>query len=391
MIPLMKNTFLNEYETKINLSDFILKSQKLSMGEKCIEFENNFSKHQNCKHSILVNSGASANLIIIQSLLNLGRLKVGDKVGFSTVTWATNVMPIIQLGLIPVPVDCEPSTLNCMSYNLKITNESEKLDAFFITNVLGLSGDLVEIKKYCDDNEIILIEDNCESLGSIVSNEKTGNYGVASSFSFFVAHHLSTIEGGMVCTNDDELSEMLIIVRANGWDRSLSFSQQQKWRNKNNILSEFDAKYSFYDLAYNVRPTEITGFLGLEQLKHLEYNINIRNKNYKKIKEVVDNNDDFIKLDDKHMDFVSSFSMPFICKTPQFREYYIKEFAGAGIEIRPMIAGNMTFQPFFKKYINKKYELKGSDTIHYCGFYCGNYPELLESDLKIIESSLTRK
>lgn len=390
MIPLMKNTFLNEHETKKALAEFILKSQKLSMDVKCSEFEKAFLKEQNSKHAILVNSGASANLIILQALLNLGRLKTGDKVGFSAVTWSTNVMPIIQLGLIPVPVDCEPSTLNSMSNQLEETHMSEKLSAFFITNVLGFSGDLPKIKDYCQSNKIILMEDNCESLGTVVASEKTGNYGVASSFSFFVAHHMSTIEGGMVCTSDDELAEMLVIVRANGWDRSLSAIQQKKWRTNNSIPSEFEAKYAFYDLAYNVRPTEITGFLGVEQLKYLKENIEIRNKNYFTIKKIVQKNDDFVLLDDSHLDFLSSFAFPFVCKTPQIREHYIREFAGAGIELRPMIAGNMVMQPFFKKYISKKYELKGADALHNCGFYCGNYPELTENDLQTIESALIK-
>lgn len=390
MIPLMKSTFLNEHETKKALAEFILQANKLSMDAKCLEFEQKFSVKQQCKHSILVNSGASANLIILQSLLNLGRLKVGDKVGFATVTWSTNVMPIIQLGLIPVPIDCEPNTLNCMSHNVETCNEKEKLNAFFVTNVLGFAGDLNNIKEYCNKNDILLIEDNCESLGTIVNGVKTGNYGVASSFSFFVSHHMSTIEGGMVCTNDDELAEMLIIVRANGWDRSLSAFQQRTLRKKHNIESEFESKYIFYDLAYNVRPTEITGFLGVEQLKYLDENIKKRQENYLFIKEIVKNHEDFIALNDSYIDFLSIFAFPFICKTKELREHYIREFAVAGIELRPMIAGNMANQPFFKKYINKMYDLPGADILHNQGFYCGNYPELTINDLQVIENALLK-
>ncbi len=389
MIPLMKSTFLNELETKKALSEFIIDSNKLSMGDKCLEFEDKFSKKQLSKHSVLVNSGASANLIILQSLLNLGRLKVGDRVGFSAVTWSTNVMPIIQLGLVPVPIDCDPSTLNCMSTNLEDSNNMESIDAFFLTNVLGFAGDMINIKKYCDLNKIILIEDNCESLGTVVSGIKTGNYGVASSFSFFVAHHMSTIEGGMVCTSDDDLAEMLIIVRANGWDRSLSDSQQKKWRTKYSI-NDFESKYTFYDLAYNVRPTEITGFLGIEQLKYLDDNINIRNSNYFRIKDSVSKNDDFILLNENGIDVLSSFAFPFVCKTPELREHYIDKFTDAGVELRPMIAGNMSNQPFFKKYVSESYLLSGADRLHDCGFYCGNYPELTEDDLQTIEMLLKK-
>ncbi|WP_371079300.1 DegT/DnrJ/EryC1/StrS family aminotransferase, partial [Salmonella enterica] len=150
-----------------------------------------------------------------------------------------------------------------MSSNLLERLEQTELNAFFITNVLGFTGDLDKIRDICNERNIILIEDNCESLGTQLPMGKAGNFSLASTFSFFVAHHMSTIEGGMICTDDDELAEMLKIVRANGWDRNLSSKQQLKWRKKYNIQSEFEAKYTFYDLGFNMRPTEITGFLGL--------------------------------------------------------------------------------------------------------------------------------
>ena len=390
MIPLMKNTFINEFETKQQLADFILQSNKLSMDTHCFEFEKQFAAYHNTRHAVLVNSGASANLLVLQALLNLGRLKHGDKVGFSAVTWSTNVMPIIQLGLIPVPVDCSIETLNCMSANLKQCHEKHGLNAFFITNVLGLAGDLDVIEVYCKSNNIILIEDNCESLGSQVNGKLTGNYGVAGTFSFFVAHHMSTVEGGMIVTQDDELAEMLVISRANGWDRNLPALSQKRLRQKHQVASEFDAKYTFYDLAFNVRPTEITGFLGKIQLGYLDDNISKREQNFRKVEKFIANNDDFITLSTHHMSFVSSFSFPFVCKTAGLRDHYIKEFAGAGIEIRPMIAGNMQRQPFFSKYSENSDQLIGADHLHQAAFYCGNYPELTESDLETILSCLIR-
>ena len=390
MIPLMKNTFINEFETKKRLSEFILQSNKLSMDVHCFEFEKQFATYHETKHAILVNSGASANLLLLQALLNLGRLKRGDKVGFSAVTWSTNVMPIIQLGLIPVPVDCNINTLNSMEQDLKKVHEKHNLQAFFITNVLGLAGNLDKIDSYCRTNKIILIEDNCESLGSRVNGKLTGNYGVAGTFSFFVAHHMSTIEGGMLVTEDEELAEMLVISRANGWDRNLSARSQKKLRQKHNVQSEFDAKYTFYDLAYNVRPTEITGFIGKIQLGYLDQNIKQREANYRVIEKMILANEDFVPLDTTHMSFVSNFSFPFVCKTPALRDLYIKEFAGAGIEIRPMIAGNMQLQPFFEKYSDNKDVLEGANHLHTSAFYCGNYPELTSNDIETISSCLIR-
>lgn len=388
MIPLMKNAFLHENETREALADFVRASSKFSMDVKCAEFETRFAKYQGKQYAVLVNSGASANLLLLQAAKNLGKLKDGDKIGFSAVTWSTNTMPIMQLGMIPVPVDCEPETLNSMSHNLLKTIESDDLKAFFITNALGFTGDMKKIREICNEHGILLLEDNCESLGTELTDGKAGNFGLGSTFSFFVAHHMSTIEGGMVCTDDEELAEMLVICRANGWDRNLSAKQQQKWRSKFNIKGQFEAKYSFYDLGFNMRPTEITGFLGVYQMQFLDENIRLRQENFNYIDKFVKNNPDFIPLNRSHIRLLSNFALPMLCKTAKLREHYLGQFSGAGIEIRPIIAGNMAKQPFFQKYVNRSYHLPGADFIHDCGFYCGNYPELTEIDLETISSCL---
>ena len=388
MIPLMKNAFLNEQETKEELAKFIVHAKRLSMDEQCAKFEEEFAAFQGAKEAVLFNSGGSANLAMLQTLKNLYKLKEGDRVGVSSLTWSTNVMPIIQLGLEPVLIDCELTTLNVMSHQLREQLKDTELQAFFITNVLGFAGDLDTIKGICNERNIILIEDNCEALGTELPEGKAGSFGDMASFSFFVAHHMSTIEGGMVCTNDEEFAEMLRIVRANGWDRNLKIKQQHKWRKKYDIRWEFDAKYTFYDLGYNFRPTEITGFLGRYQLQFLKENIAARERNYLALESIVKENSDLITLDRSHIKLLSNFAFPVICKTPAIREKYLAQFSGAGIEIRPMIAGNIQNQPFYRKYVSKLYDLKGADKIHECGFYCGNYPELTESDIQAISSCL---
>jgi CDP-6-deoxy-D-xylo-4-hexulose-3-dehydrase len=257
-----------------------------------------------------------------------------------------------------------------------------------LTNVLGFTGDIDRIKEVCREKNIILIEDNCESLGTILPSGRTGTFGLGASFSFFVAHHMSTIEGGMVCTSDQEFAEMLRIVRANGWDRNLSAQQQHKWRKKFGINSEFEAKYTFYDLGFNVRPTEITGFLGQYQMQFLDENIKCRERNYLRLEKIMMENDDLLVLKHDHITTLSTFAFPVVCKTPALREQYLARFAGAGIEIRPMIAGNMQRQPFYSKYVKDRFDLPGTDFIHDCGFYCGNYPELSETDIETISGCL---
>ena len=304
IIPLMKTAFFNEEETCKRLADFINTIPRLSMGDKCREFEKAFAKYQSRKYCILVNSGGSANFLLLQALKNMGKIKTGDNIAFSSLTWSTNVMPIIQHGMNPIPLDCSISELNVTVDILREAIKKRKISAFFSTNVLGFASDLAAIKELCKESNILFIEDNCESLGTEVNGIKTGNFGLASTFSFFVAHHMSTIEGGAICTDDVELAKILIMSRANGWDRSLSFSQQQELRNKHGIESEFKSKYVFYELAFNFRPTEITGFIGLEQLKYIEEMFKTREKNYLEVAEVMKLNPELKTVNTNHLSFL---------------------------------------------------------------------------------------
>lgn len=391
MIPLMRNAFYNDAKTREKLAGFILSTDLLSMGAKCREFEQAFAVWQGRKHAVLVNSGSSANLILIQALLNLGRLKVGDKVGFSALTWATNVMPLISLGLQPVPIDVDPKTLNVMSYSLLERLKDTHLDALFITNALGMAGDLEAIRAVCEEYDVLLIEDNCESMGTVLEGgTRTGNFGAASTFSLYVAHHMSAIEGGVVCTDDDTLAEMLIMTRAHGWDRNLSPSQQAAWRTEYEV-SEFDAKYTFYDVGYNVRPTEITGFLALNQLDYLDQGINARAALFTRFEAAVGDNHQVLRLQHGHIEMLSAFCYPVICKTPELRTDYMRRFAAAGVEVRPLIAGNFQRQPAYLKYVKELYSLPGANFLHDCGLYCAAYPELEAHEIETIAGCLVEK
>lgn len=386
----MKNAFLNEGETKAALAEFVMRTSKFSMDVECRAFERKFAEFQKRADAVLFNSGGSANLAMLQSLKNLGRLKTGDKVGFSALTWSTNTMPIIQLGLVPVAVDINRNTLNVMSENLGATLSSHELKAFFVTNVLGFAGDLMSVQKLCNERGVIMIEDNCESLGTRLNGYLTGNFGDMASFSFFVAHHMSTIEGGMVVTDDELLSEMLRITRANGWDRNLTTDQQVKWRSRHAVASEMEAKYCFYDLGFNFRPTEITGFLGNLQIRYLAQNIATRSTNYHRLAEITRTNEDLQPVDTSHLEFVSNFAYPVVCRSRELRERYASRCHAAGVEIRPMIAGNIQNQPFYKKYVRGDEALPNTDFVDQNGFYFGNYPELTEADLQTLEGCLRK-
>ena len=383
----MKSTFFNEEDTKKKLVDFIMNAKTLSMGEETKKFENQFAKKQGRKYAVFVNSGSTANLILLQALLNLGKLKQGDRVGISGLTWATNVMPIIQLGLIPVAIDVEIETLNISPKTL--TPHLHLLKALFLTNVLGLSDDISKIKSLCAKKKIMLLEDNCESLGSKVDGKHLGNFGLASTFSFFVGHHLSTIEGGMIATDNEELYHMLIMVRAHGWDRNLPEIKQEKLRDKHGV-HDFFSKYTFYDLAYNMRSTDIHGFIGTLQLKYWNDIVNIREKNFHRLHKSVDQNPDLVNLKFDHMDTVSNFAFPVIAKSPKLFLVYKDAFENAGVEIRPIIAGDITKQPFYKKYVKIVEKCENADYVHKHAFYFGNHPELTEKELQTLEKLLQK-
>ncbi len=377
----MRSTFFDEPNTRKHLAEFILTAPKLSMGDECQKFEEAFAAYQGRKFAVLVGSGSAANLGLIQSLLNLGRLKKGDRVGVSALTWATNVMPILQLGLTPVAIDCDIDHLNVSSKTLE--PHISHLQALFLTNVLGFCGDVDAIRSLCRKHGVMLLEDNCESLGTRSSGLLLGNLGLASTFSFFVGHHLSTIEGGMICTDDPELYEMLVMTRAHGWDRGLSPERQKELRAAHGV-DDFHARYTFYELAYNLRTTEIAGFLGNLQLPMLDATIDRREQNFKKFHAAVEARGDwYYPLKVGHIERVSNFSMPVICRSFDVLQAALKRFEAAGVEVRPVIAGDITQHPFWLKELPAA-DCPASRIVHLQGFYFPNNADLTNEEVVLL-------
>lgn len=391
MIKLIKSTFYKEEETKKKLAEFIKRSGWLSFGTECEKFEKAFAKYQGRKHCVMVNSGSSANLALIQALINLGKIKLGDKVGFSTLTWSTNIMPLIELGLTPIPIDVELDTLNVSSKILLSVLKKTSIKVFFLTNLLGFCSDIDKIVEICRQKKIVFLEDNCESLGTVYKGKKLGNFGLASTFSFYVGHHMSTIEGGAVCTDDEELAVMLRIVRAHGWDRNLALEHQNRLRNKFKVNTTFYSRYTFYDLGYNLRPTDITGFLGNVQLDYLDEIIRKRNENFMEMSVIYKFIDKYYPIRYGHIDFLSNFAFPVICKSRAIRDELVTKCAGK-IELRPVVGGNITNQPFFKKYGLEFSNFLPNSTarlIHEQGLYFANNPDLTKKEINTIMNIFT--
>lgn len=384
-IPLMRSTFFDEEQTREKLAEFVRTTSRLSMGERCASFEQEFAVYQERKYAVLVSNGSSANLALIQALLNLGRLRKGDRVGVSAVTWATNVMPLMQLGLIPVAIDCSIDHLNVTTDKLR--ERIADLQGMFITNALGFCGDIDAVRDLCAEHNVLFIEDNCESLGTRHKGTLLGNFSLASTSSFFVGHHMSTIEGGMIATDDEELYHMLLMVRSHGWDRSLPPERQQELRSANDV-DDFHSRYSFYESAYNVRPTEITGFLGSLQLPQLEQTIGQRQENFRRFHASASSRTDaYYPLHIEHIERISNFAMPVICRSVEILQDAIGRFDAAGVEIRPVIAGDITQHAFWRKEL-PPVRCEDSGIIHAQGFYFPNNPDLTAEEIDILCSLL---
>ena len=296
-------------------------------------------------------------------------------------------MPLLQLGLKAVPIDIELDTLNVSSRQLLNTLKKYPLKAIFLTNLLGFCDDIDKIRDICRERRILLIEDNCESFGSVFKGKKLGNFGLAATFSFYVGHHLSTIEGGCVVTDNDRLATMLRLVRAHGWDRNLSLIKQSQIRKKYKVNSTFYSRYTFYDIGFNLRPTEINGFLGNLQLKYADKIIKKRQDNFLAIAEnIYQKVDEYFPIKYSHMDLVSNFAVPIICKSKAIRDKLVEKCANI-VEIRPIVGGDITSQPFFRKYFGKgaiKTLNPNSNLVHEQGLYFGNNPEMTAKEISTL-------
>jgi CDP-6-deoxy-D-xylo-4-hexulose-3-dehydrase len=373
----MKYSFFVEAAVEEKLAKFIIDEPILSMGKQTLIFQEMFADWHSRKHCVMVNSGSSANLILLASLLNLGRLKKGAKVGVSGVTWSTNIMPIMQLGLTPILLDVESDDVNIGPAS--VLTKIKDLDALFVTNVLGLDNYLPEISSLCSDNGVLLLEDNCEALGCRKDGIFMGNFGLASTASSFIGHHFSTIEGGYVFTDDDELAAMLKVVRAHGWTRNLS-SNEMKVIGSSSV-AEFERPYTFEYCGFNVRPSELNAYCGILQLPLIYKYNNIRQDRFRLASSLLGS-----KLYSSSTDN-PVFAIPIKTSDQQEKAELIRELKKAEIECRPLISGSMGRQPFWKKAYGEQ-TLPNATLVDERGLYVTNDPQLSDDEFSRVLSCL---
>ncbi|ANQ53647.1 DegT/DnrJ/EryC1/StrS family aminotransferase [Thermosipho sp. 1070] len=358
----------------------VIKSRKFTMGDKTKEFEKRFAEYFGCKYAVMVNSGSSANLLAIATLVYSGKLKEGDEVIVPAVSWSTTYYPVFQFNLKLKFVDIDFKTLNINVKELK-NAITDKTKAIFVVNLLGNPNEFDEIKKICKEKGLILIEDNCESMGAKYKGKYTGTFGLIGTFSTFYSHHISTMEGGIAVTNDEELYHYMLSIRAHGWTRNLPNNSSIYTKH----IDEFYEMFNFIVPGFNIRPLEIEAAVGIKQLKKLNIFIHNRRKNADYFVNKINQMENYSTQ--KEIGESSWFGFPIILTNDLEgkRNMIVKKLKENNIEVRPIVAGNFTRHKVIK-YMNYEIygKLKNADYIHENGFFIGNHSFLDIERLKII-------
>lgn len=349
---------------------------RLTKGELTWELEKKWSKKIGTKYSVFVNSGSSAILLALAALLHTNKLK-NKKVVVPGLSWATDVSSPMILGMTPILCDSNLSDLSCDLEHLEKIFIEENPSTFILVSPLGLVPNMEKIVDLCKKYDVILLEDVCESMGSKYNKKYLGTFGFASFFSMYFGHHLSTIEGGFINTNDEDFYYSLLMMRSHGWDRDLPDSIQKNLRKENNI-NEFDSLYTFYLPGFNLRSTDLQAFIGLRAIDKLDEYSEKRNFNFKYYKENIKKNE--LSIIDLENNFISNFAYPIINKN---RNYIINELIKNNIEVRPLIAGDMSKKPMWINNYGEVF-LKNCDLINKYGFYIPNHQDLTSEEINFI-------
>lgn len=331
-----------------------LLSGQLTMGAQVRRFEQEFARHCAAPHAVMVNSGSSANLLAMSALTNPLRsrhLKRGDKVGVPAVCWSTSVWPIVQTGLVPVLIDVDPLTLNMSVAALKATLKRHELKALMMVHVLGNATDMGDVLAIAAEEDLLLIEDTCESLGTTYEGRALGSIGTFGTFSFYFSHHMTTIEGGMVLARTEEDYDLLKCLRAHGWSREQSNREALERDN-----SHIDPRFLFVNVGYNLRPMELQAAFGLEQLRRLNTMNDHRRSNVARIRAAFSAHERWrgqlhFPTATRGLD-ACWFGFPFLVDESVQLDHrgFTRALLDQGVDTRPIVSGNMALQPALKHF-----------------------------------------
>lgn len=368
---------------RLKIAKFALTTDKFTKGKQCELFEKEWSDWLGAKHSLFVSSGSTANLLLIAAVMEKYSLKPGDKVLLPACTWATNISPPIQLGLEPVFCDVNLKDFSFDKESLrKVVELHPDIKLVFITHLLGFTANNSLVKELLP--EAIVIDDVCESHGAVDgAGNKIGASSTGATFSFYFGHHMTTIEGGMVSTNDTELYDIMLMKRNHGMARDSLFYDEYVSKYPN-----LSSQFLFITDGYNFRNHEIPALIGRSQLKKLDKNISIRRENYIMFRDIVNSHmNKFYPVYQNPGN--SSFSFPIISKSLEIKDKLEKSLYKNGIEYRPIVGGNLLRQPFMSDHILISNNLRpNADIINDLGLYIGNNQFVNKKDLNILKGVL---
>ena len=370
---------------RLKLAKFVLTSDRFTNGKKVREFESKWNDWLGSKYSLYVSSGSTANYLLLSAIKELYGLKDGDKVLVPACTWVTNVGPVIQLGFTPIFCDINLDNFSFCEQDLEhISKIHSDIKLIFVTHLIGFSANNERYRSLFPD--ALIIDDVCESHGCKSPNGyRTGSDSLGATFSFYFGHHISTIEGGMISTNNYELYDLMRIKRSHGLAR-----ESERFDYYAKKYPEVSKQFLFITDGYNFRNHEICAVLGLSQLKRLDRYIQKRNENYKKFVELISKYsiDFYVPLVPQTC---SNFCFPLICRTKQLADRLKVILDEVGIEHRPIIGGNLLKQPFLSGHkITTQKDNLNVDYIHNNGIYLGNNQFVGKNEINLLNNILER-
>ena len=374
-------------QKEVDAMQRVISSGSYSMGKEVKLFEDQFAYHFGKKYAIMANSGSSANLLMIAALFfkKVNPIKKGDEVIVPAISWSTTYTPLQQYGLKVKFVDIDLNTLN---FDLEALESAvtDKTKVILAVNLLGNPNDFNRIKGIIGDKDIILIEDNCESMGAEFGGEKAGSIGLMGTFSTFFSHHISTMEGGLVITDDEELYHIMLSLRAHGWTRNLPHDNFVSGKKSEN---SFEESYKFILPGYNLRPLELSGAIGQEQLLKLDSFINERRKNSIIFNSLLSKIQGVKIQQEIGKSSYFGFSIIIDENLGINRDKLVNELISKGIECRPIVAGNFTKNQainYFDFSIHKT--LTNADNVDKNGFFIGNHHYNLKKEIEYFKNVL---
>ena len=379
--PLMKDCITAEDKTA--MIEFIQNAGRFTNGPMVKKFEQEWSEWLGCKHSIYVSSGSTANTLLVAAMKERYNLKDGDKVVVPCMTWVTNISPVMQLGFEPIFCDIDSTTFSFDIDNLKqIAKQHPDIKAVFVSHLFGIAADIDVYKEILPN--AIFIEDVCESHGATYKGKKCGTLSLGSTFSFYFGHHMTTIEGGFVCTNDDELYNIMKMKRSHGMARE---ALPQKYEQYQKDYPDIHPIFMFITDGYNLRSMEINAVLGSSQLVRLDNQNEQRRINFNKFINIVEKYPEYFKSN-YQVKGNSSFCLPFICKTSNIKKKLEKYLSNNGVETRPLCSGNLLRQPFLQrvKGIPSADKFPLVEKLHKNGFFIGNNHLIEDNEFIILDN-----